>query len=65
MRQPINRSPKSELNFFAMALGPGKHLKGLKLMNGLVTPEEVCCPSSLPSTWWSDAITLSLIPSTS
>lgn len=32
----------SELNLFAMALGPGKHLKGLKLMNGLVTPEEVC-----------------------
>lgn len=31
----------SELNLFAMALGPGKHLKGLKLMNGLVTPEEV------------------------
>ena len=24
-----------------MALGPGKHLKGLKLMGGLVTPEEV------------------------
>jgi len=32
----------SELNLFAMALGPGKHLKGLKLMNGLVAPEEVC-----------------------
>jgi hypothetical protein len=31
----------SELNVFAMSLGPGKHLKGLKLMNGLVTPEEV------------------------
>ena len=31
----------SELNFFAIALGPGKHLKGLKLMNGLVAPEEV------------------------
>jgi len=25
-----------------MVLGPGKHLKGLKLMNGIVTPEEVC-----------------------
>ena len=24
-----------------MALGPGKHLKGLKLMNGLISPEEV------------------------
>lgn len=26
-----------------MRMGPGKHLKGLKLMNGLVTPEEVRC----------------------
>lgn len=32
----------SELNLFAMSLGPGKHLKGLKLMGGLLTPEEVC-----------------------
>jgi len=31
----------SELNLFAMAMGPGKHLKGLKLMNGLIAPEEV------------------------
>ncbi|KAJ7637697.1 peroxisomal acyl-CoA-dehydrogenase [Mycena polygramma] len=28
------------LNFHAMRLGPGKHLKGLTLMNGLVKPEE-------------------------
>ena len=32
----------SELNLFAMSLGPGKHLKDLKLMGGLLTPEEVC-----------------------
>lgn len=25
-----------------MRMGPGKHLKGLTLMNGLVSPEEVC-----------------------
>ena len=25
----------------AMRMGPGKHLKGLTLMNGIVTPEEV------------------------
>ncbi|KAF9645568.1 acyl-CoA dehydrogenase NM domain-like protein [Thelephora ganbajun] len=30
----------AELNLFAMALGPGKHLKGLKLMSGLIAPEE-------------------------
>jgi len=30
----------AELNLHAMRMGPGKHLKGLKLMNGLVTPEE-------------------------
>jgi len=30
----------SEMNFLAMRLGPGKHLGGLKLMGGLVTPEE-------------------------
>ena len=30
-----------ELNLHAMRLGPGKHLRGLTLMNGLVTPEEV------------------------
>lgn len=38
---PLTRLLNSELNLFAMSLGPGKHLKGLKLMNGLVTPEEV------------------------
>lgn len=31
----------SEVNLHAMRMGPGKHLKGLTLMNGLVTPEEV------------------------
>ena len=25
----------------AMRMGPGKHLKGLTLMNGIVAPEEV------------------------
>ncbi|EIM91154.1 peroxisomal acyl-CoA-dehydrogenase [Stereum hirsutum FP-91666 SS1] len=30
----------TEVNLHAMRMGPGKHLKGLKLMNGLVTPEE-------------------------
>jgi hypothetical protein len=29
-----------ELNLIAMRMGPGKHLQGLKLMNGLVKPEE-------------------------
>lgn len=31
----------AELNIPAMRLGPGKHLKGLTLMNGTVKPEEV------------------------
>ncbi|KAF8348837.1 peroxisomal acyl-CoA-dehydrogenase [Amanita rubescens] len=30
----------AELNIHAMRLGPGKHLKGRTLMNGLVKPEE-------------------------
>ncbi|KAF9038966.1 peroxisomal acyl-CoA-dehydrogenase [Hymenopellis radicata] len=30
----------AELELHAMRLGPGKHLKGRKLMNGLVKPEE-------------------------
>ncbi|KAG9017988.1 hypothetical protein FRB90_012713 [Tulasnella sp. 427] len=30
----------AELNIHAMRLGPGKHLKGLKLMGGVVKPEE-------------------------
>lgn len=30
----------SEMNIHAMRLGPGKHLKGLTLMGGLVKPEE-------------------------
>ncbi|KAG9005111.1 hypothetical protein FRB93_009981 [Tulasnella sp. JGI-2019a] len=30
----------SELNLHAMRLGPGKHLKGLTLMGGIVKPEE-------------------------
>jgi hypothetical protein len=30
-----------------MRTGPGKHLKGLTLMGGIVTPEEVCFESIL------------------
>lgn len=30
----------SEMNIFAMRLGKGKHLKGLTLMGGIITPEE-------------------------
>ncbi len=30
----------SEKNLHAMRLGPGKHLKGLTLMDGVVKPEE-------------------------
>lgn len=30
-----------ELNIHAMRIGPGKHLKGLTLMGGVVSPEEV------------------------
>lgn len=32
----------AELNIHAMRMGPGKHLKGLSLMGGLIKPEEVC-----------------------
>ena len=31
----------SAVNLHAMRMGPGKHLKGKTLMNGVVTPEEV------------------------
>ncbi|KAL6298770.1 acyl-CoA dehydrogenase/oxidase [Sparassis latifolia] len=30
----------AEMNIHAMRMGPGKHLKGLKLMGGIVAPEE-------------------------
>ena len=30
----------AELNFWAMQLGPGKHLKGKTLLGGVVKPEE-------------------------
>jgi hypothetical protein len=29
-----------ETNIIAMRLGPGKHLKGKKLMHGVVSPED-------------------------
>lgn len=32
----------SKVNLIAMRMGPGKHLKGLELLNGLVKPEQVC-----------------------
>ena len=35
------RAQFREVNLHAMRMGPGKHLKGLTLMNGIVTPEEV------------------------
>jgi hypothetical protein len=31
----------AKLNLIAMRLGPGKHLEGRVLMNGIVKPEEV------------------------
>jgi len=34
-------SETREVNLHAMRTGPGKHLKGLTLMGGAVTPEEV------------------------
>lgn len=33
----------AKLNLIAMRLGPGKHLEGRVLMNGIVKPEEVRC----------------------
>ena len=38
---PTDVTYEQRINLFAMALGPGKHLKGLKCMGGLVTPKEV------------------------
>ena len=29
------------MNIHAMRMGPGKHLKGLTLVNGIIKPEEV------------------------
>ena len=45
------------MNFLAMRLGPGKHLKGLTLMGGIVKPEEYdyfheVCASRLFLTWF-------------
>ncbi len=34
----------AQLNIIAMRFGPGKHLEGRTLMNGLVKPEEVSFP---------------------
>ena len=38
----LNSCVFRKVNLHAMRLGPGKHLKGLELMKGVVTPEEVC-----------------------
>ena len=38
--QRPNTTDLRELNMHAMRMGPGKHLKGRTLMNGLVKPEE-------------------------
>jgi hypothetical protein len=37
----------AKLNITAMRLGPGKHLQGRVLMNGIMKPEEVCLPSDI------------------
>lgn len=37
----LTRLFRRELNIHAMRLGPGKHLQGRVLMNGLVKPEQV------------------------
>ncbi|KAH9003058.1 peroxisomal acyl-CoA-dehydrogenase [Lactarius hatsudake] len=37
----------AEVNLHAMRLGPGKHLKGLSLFNGLVKPEELIITQEL------------------
>lgn len=40
----------AKLNIIAMRLGPGKHLQGRVLMDGIMKPEEVCFKAnSLPS----------------
>ncbi len=48
----------SALNLHAMRMGPGKHLKGRILMNGIVTPEEV---RLRPLLLGSDLLTVSAI----
>lgn len=37
----------SAVNLHAMRMGPGKHLQGLSLMDGLVKPEEVSATTAL------------------
>ena len=50
----LTRALTSEVNLHAMRLGPGKHLKGLSLFNGLVKPEEVGLSSILVCRFCSD-----------
>ena len=42
----------SEKNLHAMRLGPGKHLKGLTLMDGIVKPEEFDYFRTYPDYTW-------------
>lgn len=39
----------AEVNLIAMRMGPGKHLEGRVLMNGIVKPEEVGINLFMPS----------------
>ena len=44
-----------------MRSGPGKHLKGLTLMGGVVTPEEVRLATILPPSARTDSAVLLLV----
>jgi hypothetical protein len=44
-----------------MRSGPGKHLKGLTLMGGVVTPEEVRLATILPPSARADSAVLLLV----
>ena len=50
-----------EVNLHAMRSGPGKHLKGLTLMGGVVTPEEVCLATIIPPSVRADSAALLLV----
>ncbi|PSR72962.1 hypothetical protein PHLCEN_2v11199 [Hermanssonia centrifuga] len=42
----------AEVNLHAMRMGPGKHLQGLSLMNGIVTPEETTATKTEDGKHW-------------
>ena len=50
-----------EVNLHAMRTGPGKHLKGLTLMDGVVTPEEVRLATILPPSARADSAALLIV----